>query len=44
MNSGASTMPTNTLAAVARPSTPPTRIDFSSSQEIARTTRGSTRQ
>ncbi len=37
-------MPTNTFAAVASPTTPPTRIARSSSQEIARTTAGSTRQ
>ena len=37
-------MPTNTLAAVERPTTPPTPIVRSSSQEMARTTRCSTPQ
>jgi hypothetical protein len=42
--SGASTMPTNTFAAVESPTTPPTFIAFSSRKEIARTRAGSTRQ
>ncbi len=42
--SGASTMPTNTLAAVVSPTTPPTRMVRSSRNEIARTTAGNTRQ
>ena len=42
--SGASTMPTNTLAAADRPTTPPTPISFSSSHDKARTIAGSTRQ
>jgi hypothetical protein len=42
--SGASTMPTNTFAAADRPTTPPTPIALSSTQDSPRTTAGSTRQ
>ena len=42
--SGASTMPTNTFAALESPTTPPTFIAFSRTNEIARTSAGSTRQ
>jgi hypothetical protein len=37
-------MPTNTLAAAESPTTPPTRIAFSSTNDSARTIAGSTRQ
>ncbi len=44
MNSGASTMPTKTLAAVDRPTAPPTPIARRSAQEMPRTIAGRTPQ
>ncbi len=44
MKSGASTMPTNTFAAVDSPTAPPTPISFSSRNDRPRTIAGSTRQ
>jgi hypothetical protein len=42
--SGASTMPTNTFAAVESPTAPPTPSVFSRSRDIAFTSHGRTRQ